>query len=648
MAPRIRRYFFEPQLPKLLHLPHLASMLFAAICCTSASASGQEVPAPVDQPFPGVITLKVDATNVDQKIFEVHEHIPVAPGKLTLLYPQWLPGNHSPIGPLPQLAGLVIKAARKPVEWKRDPVNMYAFHLDVPTGVDAIDVDFQFLSPLESTNDRVTATSEIVGVQWNTVTLYPAGYYASDIRVQPSLVLPDGWKFGTALALDKQSGQTAQFKPVSLEELVDSPLFAGKYFQRFDLDPGAKVSVFLDVVADRQENLTIKPEQIAMHKAMVQQAYKLFGSAHYDHYDFLLSLSDEFSGIGLEHHQSSENGVKTNFFADWDKSSAGHDLLPHEYTHSWNGKFRRPADLWTPNFNVPMQDSLLWVYEGQTEYWGCVLAARSGLRTMEQARDDFAVVAANYDLRAGRSWRSLQDTTNEPILFYHRAPDWVSWQRASDYYQEGQLVWLDVDTKIRELSSGQRSLDDFARAFFGVQNGVHVPLTYTFDDVVAALNGVQAYDWAGFLRERLDGHAANAPKDGLMRAGWKLVYTAERGAYFKGREEQRHILDLSYSIGMTIGKEGKIDDVVWDGVAFKQGLTTGATVLAVNGRAYKPELLSEAITSAKSGKQAIELLLKKNDRYRTVRIDYHEGLKYPRLERIDGTVDRLSSILNPL
>jgi predicted metalloprotease with PDZ domain len=279
-----------------------------------------------------------------------------------------------------------------------------------------------------------------------------------------------------------------------------------------------------------------------------------------------------------------------------------------------------------------------------------VLAARSGLRSLEQARDDFAVVAANFDLRAGRTWRSLQDTTNEPILLYHHSPDWASWQRSADYYQEGELVWLDVDTKIRELSTGQRSLNDFARTFFGVQNGVHVPLTYTytFDDVVAALNGVQAYDWAGFLRERLDGHAANAPKDGLTRAGWKLVYTAEPSAFFKSREEQRHILDLSYSIGMMIGKEGRIDDVVWDGVAFKQGLTTGATVVAVNGRAYKPGLLSEAITAAKTGKQTIELLLKRNDRYRTVRIDYHEGLKYPRLVRIDGTEDRLSSIMSPL
>lgn len=635
---------------------HIAQMLMALTCGAVAmadanagiAAAADEIPAPADHPYPGLIELKVDATNFDQKIFQVHEHIPARSGRLTLLYPQWLPGTHSPTGPLPQLAGLMIKAGRNTLEWKRDPVNMYAFHIDVPAGADAIDVDFQFLSPVESGGGRITATSEIIGVQWNTVTLYPAGYYSSDIRVQPSLILPNGWKYGSALVQDKQTGQTVQFKTVSLEELVDSPLFAGKYFERVDLDPGAKVPVYLDVVADRPQDLVIKPEQLAAHKALVQQAYKLFGSAHYDHYDFLMSLSDEFSGIGLEHHQSSENGFKPGYFTEWDKAVYAHDTLPHEFTHSWDGKFRRPADLWTPNFNVPMQNSLLWVYEGQTEYWGCVLAARAGLRTAEQARDDFAMVAAGFDLRAGRSWRSLQDTTNEPIVSYRHAPAWVSWQRTADYYKESQLVWLDVDTRIRELSSGQHSLNDFARAFFGVQNGVHVPLTYTFDDVVATLNAVQPYDWAKFLREHLDGHASSAPKDGLARAGWKLVYTDERSASFKDYEEQTHGPDLTFSIGMAIGKEGKIDNVIWDGIAFKQGLTVGTTVVAVNGRSYKPELLTEAITAAKTDKQPIELLLKRGDRYHTAYIDYHGGLKYPHLVRIDGTADRLSDILGPL
>jgi predicted metalloprotease with PDZ domain len=611
-------------------------------------AAAQDIPKPVDQPYPGVIQLDVDATNLDQKIFKVHERIPVKAGKLTLLYPQWLPGTHSPSGPLNLFAGLKLTANGKPLEWKRDTIEMYAFHVDVPANVQFIDADYQFLSPVENSQGRITATPEIVGVQWNTVALYPAGYYARDINFKASVTLPAEWKFGTALELEKQVGSQAQFKQIDLDNLVDSPLFAGKYYKRVDLDPGAAVPVFLNLVADNQASLEAKPEQIDAHRALVQQAYKLYGSHHYAHYDFLLALSDEFSGIGLEHHQSSENGVKANYFTEWDKAWGMRGLLPHEYTHSWNGKFRRPADLWTPTFNVPMQDSLLWVYEGQTQYWGEVLSARSGLETADQMRDQIANVAAFYDHQEGRNWRNLQDTTNTPIISYHGPMAWSSYERGAEYYRESELVWLDADTKIRELSGDTKSLNDFAKAFFGVEDGRHVALTYTFDDVVKTLNGVQPYDWAGFLRARLDGHEKVAPKDGLTRGGWNLVYTEEKNSATKNGEEQRHFADFNYSLGFTIGKEGRVDNIEWDSVAFKNGMTTGATLVAVDGRAYKSELLKEAITAAKTGKQPIVLLLKKDDRYRTVSLDYHEGLKYPHLARIEGTPDRLSAILAPM
>ncbi|PRC91201.1 M61 family metallopeptidase [Solimicrobium silvestre] len=611
-------------------------------------AVAQEIPPPVDKVYPGTIQLDVDVTNLDQKIFKVHERIPVTAGKLTLFYPQWLPGNHAPTGPISQLAGLMLTANGQPVEWKRDTLNMFAFHLTVPANVKFIDADYQFLSPVEGNQGRITATQEIVGVQWNAVVLYPAGYYARGISFKPSVTLPADWKFGTALELAQQVGTQAQFKQTNLDDLIDSPLFAGKYFKRFDLDPGAKVPVFLNVVADRPENLVTKPEQIDAHRALVQQAYKLYGSQHYVHYDFLLSLSDEFTGIGLEHHQSSENGVKPNYFTEWSKTWGTRGLLPHEFTHSWDGKFRRPADLWTPNFNVPMQNSLLWVYEGQTEYWGDVLAARSGLVSVEQTRDTLANIAASYDQRVGRTWRALQDTTNMPIISRRSPLAWVSWQRPEDYYREGQLVWLDVDTKIREMSGEQKSLNDFAHTFFGVENGRHSALTYTFDDVVSTLNAIQPYDWATFLRTRLDGHAKEGPKDGLTRAGWKLAYTEERSEATKSEEEERHVTDYAYSLGFTVGKEGRLDYVAWDGVAFKHGMTIGATLLAVNGRSYKAELLKEVITAAKTSKQPIELLLKKDDRYHTVSIDYHDGLKYPHLVRIEGTPDRLTTILQPL
>lgn len=632
--------------PKATAIALAMSTLACALICHSAAA--QDIPQPVDQPYPGVILLDVDATNLDQKIFKVHERIPVKAGRLTLLYPQWLPGTHSPTGPINLLAGLTLTVNGKPLEWKRDTVEVFAFHVDVPANVPFIDADYQFLSPIEMSQGRITATPEIIGVQWNTVVLYPAGHYARDINFKPSVTLPAGWKFGTALELDKQVGAQAQFKQINLDDLVDSPMFAGKYFKRVDLDPGAKVPVFLNLVADNLASLEATPAQIDAHRALVQQAYKLYGSYHYAHYDFLLALSDEFTGIGLEHHQSSENGVKANYFTEWDKAWTARGLLPHEYTHSWNGKFRRPADLWTPNFNGPMQDSLLWVYEGQTQYWGEVLSARSGLETADQIRDQIAGIAAFYDHQNGRTWRNLQDTTNAPIVSYRGPMSWSSWQRGAEYYRESELVWLDADTKIRELSNDTKSLNDFARAFFGVEDGRHVALTYVFDDVVKTLNGIQPYDWASFLRARLDGHDKSAPKDGLKRGGWDLIYTDQRNDYIKNVEDQRHTADFNYSLGFSIGKEGHVDSVEWDSLAFKKGMTAGATLVAVNGRSYKAESLKEAITTAKTGKQTIELLLKKDDRYRTVSFDYHEGLKYPHLVRIEGTPDRLGAILQPL
>ncbi|GGC62461.1 M61 family metallopeptidase [Undibacterium terreum] len=614
----------------------------------SVSASAYTIPEPVDQVYPGTIVLKVDATNLDQKIFQVRESIPVKPGKLTLLYPKWLPGTHAPTGPLNKMAGLKLSGNGRSLEWQRDTVDINAFHVEIPAGVSVLEAEFQFLSPLEKEQGRITSTNEIVGVQWNTVALYPAGYFARNITVQANLTLPQGWQLGTALDQAEQKGGEVRLKTINFDDLVDSPVFAGKYFRRIDLDPGAKVPVYLNLVADRPENLDAKPEQIDAHKALVKQAYKLFGSQHYKRYDFLLALSDEFSGIGLEHHQSSENGVRPGYFNDWSKSQVGRDLLAHEYTHSWNGKFRRPADLATPNFNVPMQDSLLWVYEGQTQYWGYVLAARSGLMSLPQVRDAIAATAATLDQRNGRSWRSLQDTTNEPSLNGRAYQSWPSWQRSRDFYSEGLLVWLDVDSKLRELSNDKRSLNDFARAFFGIENGSHVPATYTFEQLVQTLNGVQSFDWAAFLRARLDGNGPGAPLDGLKRSGWKLAYAEKPSEYLKGVEDRSKTSDFSYSLGFSVNKENKLENVIWDGIAFKAGIASGANLLAVNGRSYKPELLKSAISEAKGSKEAIELIIKNGDRYRTVRLDYHEGLKYPVLVRLDGTPDRLESILQAM
>jgi predicted metalloprotease with PDZ domain len=518
----------------------------------------------------------------------------------------------------------------------------------VPSGASELEAQFEFLSPVEGNQGAVVMTPAMLALHWESLLLYPAGFYARGIMLRPSVILPADWPFAGALEVSDQRGAEVRFQPVNLEELIDSPLYAGRNFKRIDLDPGAKVPVFLDMFADSPANLEATPKQIAAHRSVVQQAYKLFGSHHYDHYDFLLALSDEFSFAGLEHHQSGENGVDTNYFSAWDHQQAWRsNLVSHEYIHSWDGKFRRPADQLTANFNLPMQDSLLWVYEGATSYWGHVVGARSGLVEPAQMRDGLAATAALYDTRVGRAWRSLADTTNDPLVNRRGPLAWISWHRAEDYYSEGELIWLDADTKIRELSHEKRSLDDFARGFFGVENGRHMPLAYTFDDVVNALNAVQPYDWAAFLRARLDGHGPGAPLDGIARAGWKLVYGAEETPFYKDVEDYRKAADLSYSLGLGVAPDGRIGSVVWEGPAFKAGLTQGYTLLAVNGRAYNLESLKEAITAAKSSREPLELLVRKDDRFKTVRIDYHDGLKYPRLERIPGTPDRLTAIFTP-
>lgn len=638
-----------------LHAHLFASLAFGLIAFAFsgrafADAADAHIAPPQDTPYPGTIKLHVDAGDTRQGIFRVHESIPVHAGTLTLFYPAWLPGDHSPSGPIDMLAGLKVSANGKPLKWKRYKYDVYAFRVDVPAGVSDIDVGFQFLSG-RGKSSFIQMTDKMLSLEWNTVSLYPAGYYTRQIKVQPSVTLPQGWQFGTALEKASQDGDTVVFRTTTYNTLVDSPIYAGKYFRRIDLDPGAKVPVHLDVFADAPKYLEATPGQVQLHRNLVTQAYKLFGSHHYDHYDFLFSLSDQLSGNGLEHHQSSEDGAEPDYFTNWDDGAPNRDLLAHEFTHSWNGKFRRPADLWTPNFNVPMGDSLLWVYEGQTQYWGYVLTARSGMWTPEQFRDALAMVAANYDRnRPGFRWRTLEDTTNDPTAAHRAMLPYRSWQMSEEYYSGGQMMWLAVDAKIRALTHDRKSLDTFAQDFFGVDSGSFVTKTYTFDDVVNALNGVVKYDWAGFLDRYVDQLEPPFTR-GLEATGWKLVYTDKESPYEKQYEAHdespRHIYNFAWSIGLTLAKDGGINDVRWDGPAFKAGIGSGGTLVAVNGQEYKASVLKDAIAAAKDGKQPIELTIKYLGDYTTVPVDYHGGLQYPHLERIQGAPDYLSQIIAP-
>ena len=594
-----------------------------------------------DIPWPGVIKLSVDASDNTRGIFRVTETIPIStPGPLTLLYPKWLPGEHSDNGPISRLAGLEVKTGGKTLPWRRDPVDVCAFHVDVPQAASQIEVTFQYLAPTDANQGRVETTPAMLNLEWNCVVLYPAGYFVRQINVDASVKLPPDWKFASALEVASQEGATVHFKPAALDILIDSPIFAGANRRVETLSPDVRLNIF----ADEPEQLAATDEQIQLHRNLVTQAVKLFGAQHYNHYDFLLEISEREGGIGLEHHRSSENGVREGYFTKWDENVSARGLLPHEYTHSWNGKFRRPADLWTPDYRTPMQDSLLWVYEGQTQFWGIILAARSGLITKQQALDTLAALAARLDTMAGRKWRPLSDTTDDPIIAQRRPKGWTSWQRQEDYYNEGALIWLDADSLIRQLSGGARSMDDFARAFFGVHDRDWGEMIYTFDDVVKTLNQVQPNDWAKFLHARLDNINEHAPLDGFTRGGYQLIYTNTPTETFKSAEKARKVTDLSYSVGFILDKDSTITEVGWDTPAFNAGLTVGTKLVALDGRSIETDRLKADIKAKKS---PLKLLVKTGDLYRTIELNYDGGLRYPTLEKTNSSPSSLDALLTP-
>jgi len=597
------------------------------------------IPEPADTPYPGTLLLDVDATDTERAIFKVRETIPVAKsGPMALLFPKWLPGAHSPRGEIEKLAGLVIRANGKIVPWTRDPVDVFAFHVDVPAGAKTLVAEFQFISATKGDQGRIMMTPTMVSLEPNLVSLYPAGYFTRQIPIKMTVTYPAGWTAAGAVPA-KVSGSTYSYDTTNYEILVDSPTLAGKYGKVWPLSPKVDLNVF----ADSPDQLAATPTQIDAHKRLVDQAVKTFGAQHYDHYEFLLSITDQLGGIGLEHHRSSENGVKPGYFTEWDTSPAARNLLPHEYTHSWDGKFRRGADLWTPDFRTPMRDSLLWVYEGQTQFWGYVLQARSGLVSKQDTLDGYASILGNYDTAPGRQWRPLIDTTNDPVISARKPKGWTSWQRSEDYYNEGLMVWMEVDAMLRQKSGGTKSIDDFAKAFFGVRDGDYGELTYTFADVAKTLNGIVPFDWATFLDTRLTETGKPAPINGFAMNGYKLVYTPEISPIMKQAEKTRGT-DVSYSIGLVINKDGVVTASIWNSAAFKAGLDVGTEIVAVNGETYSSDRIKAAIVAAKGSKDPIRLTVKNNERVRDIMVDYHDGARYPHLQKVgtgEGGLDRL-------
>lgn len=623
------------------------------ICCACLATAGAETypqplpyPAPIiaprDRPFTGVVTLVVDATDIAHKRFTVRETLPVqSAGPLTLLYPAWESASHAETIPVANLAGLVVSIDGKTIGWQRDAVDMHAFHLDVPAGAHAVAVQFQYLTRAA---DAVMAPN-LVDVQWQRLLLYPAGWFARNIPVATTLELPAGLRAFTSLDVDRASEGRVVYKPVSLETLADSPVYAGRFWQRVKLSSDGTPPVWLDLLADGPGRLAQTDDDLAGLRRLLEQTRRLLGPPHYAHYDAMVTLSDTFSAGGIEHLESGEDNLPANYFTDSSKQLNNRDLIAHEYVHSWNGKFRQPADLWTPTLNVPMRDSLLWVYEGQTEFWGRVLAARSGQRTRQETLDKLALDAAVVDARVGRRWKTLQDSNNDPIYMAGHSVPWRDWQRREDYYPEGVMLWLEVDAIMREQSHGRKSLDDFAHAFFDVENGSPITSTYTFEQVCDVLDRIVPYDWSGVLRSRLEAHDAGV-LDGLRRMGWRLVYTDTPSATFLQDESDSGAIDLMASIGLSIANTGIVRAVSWDGPAFKAGVAPAARLISVNGKPYAAQLMIDAVKAAAS--TPVELRYEADGEVHVAIVPYRGTLRYPRLEAIPGSVDRLSDMLAPV
>ena len=611
------------------------------------------LPAPIEAPkdsvYPGVIELHIDATDVLRRIYQIHETIPVTrSGVHTFLFPQWTPGDHAPNEPLEKLAGLVMMSSGTRLSWVRDTVDVHAFHVVIPAGATTLEVQYQYLGSTGVATGPVLITPAMLDLQWQSVILYPAGHFTRDIQYHPSVTLPAGWTYLTSLDGGKPKSQssdnTITFPPIALDSLIDQPLMAGRYLKQIVLTENP-VPVRLDVAAQNPEDLTALPEAAKRFAALMPQAYKLFGSYHYDHYDHMLFLSDELRTY-FEHHRSGENSAPSDLFKSTPKSSANMpdlSFIAHGYVHSWNGMYRRPAEMWAPNLNTPERDSMLWVFEGLTAYWADVLSARAGFFTHDDIEQEFSGLAAVMTLDAGADWRPLEDTNNDPIILARKPASWPSWQRNMfDPYESGEMIWLEVDAIIRQQSAGTKSLDDFAHTFFGGNDAGDVTSTYSFDDMVTALYHVQPCDWQGLLRSRLNDYGQGRLAHSIERAGYKLIFTDKP----IGNDPPSKSLDLAYSLGMRVSPTGSVTAVHWDGPAFRANLTIGETIVSVNGKPYDPALFTNAINEAVKG-GSLDLVMKRGAWEQATSIAWKGGMRYPHLQRIAGDPDFLDQIFTP-
>lgn len=624
----------------------LAVLALAVLSIPSVMLAQKRATAVATGPAP-TISVAVDATDAPRHIFHSKVTIPATPGMLTVYYPKWIPGEHGPTGPVVDQMGIFFRANGADLKWRRDPLDMYTYQVSVPAGVTSVEasMDYVSLSELGGFSSGSSATDQMAVLSWNWLTVYPKGWGSDQIQVKPSVKVPAGWKYVSALTTTGETSGVVEFAPVSLTMVVDSPVQMGAHLRRVPLLQGKTPAHELDLVSDSEAAIAIKPEQQQGFDNLVAESGALFGARHYDHYNFLLSLSDHVAHFGLEHHQSDDSRLGEKYLTDPSDWLAGASLLPHEFVHSWNGKYRRPYDLATPEYQTPMQSELLWVYEGLTEYFGYLLTARTGLWTPEQWRDQMGILAMTFSHRPGRNWRSLEDTAISAQILYGAGKGYDNWRRNVDYYDEGALIWMEADVIIRQKTSGKKSLDDFAQLFFGPPSSGPVVKTYNYDEVVNTLNQVAQYDWRKFFSERVLNVAPQAPLAGIEQGGWKIVYDDQPSAFMRISEEKS--LNTMASIGLLIDEKGKVTDSIVDGPAYKAGIAPGMKIVAVNGREFDKDRLRTAMIEARDSKDPIQLIVKNDGFYKMIALDYHDGPRYPHLVRDISKPDLLSEIVKP-
>ena len=596
--------------------------------------------------YPGTMQIEVDATDIDRAIFHVRQTIPVGQvGTIALRYPEWLPGNHGPRGEIEKLAGLTFTANARQLTWRRDPKDLFTFLVDVPQGTNEITARFDFLSAMDSSSGRVLVSPAMLNLRWQHLSLYPAGYAVSAIPVSARATFPQGWAFASSLDVVEQRGQQVRFAASSYEQLIDSPVFAGRNVARHDLGHGIRLNLF----ADSPGALEASKEQIAAHRRLADETIALFGPPPFARYEFLVGLTDVLSEMGLEHRQSSENIVDPGYFTRWALGPGRRMLLPHELAHAWNGKYHVPEGLARDDYHSATDPGLLWVYEGLSQYHGVVLAARSGLWSQQEALDAIAATAAEMSGRAGRTWRPLADTVYDPVMASPLRRDWPSWQRSQDYYNEALLIWLEVDQLIRKGSDGNRSLDDFTRSFFAVRAGddVQKARAYGFDRLIETLNDIHPQDWRAFFDQRLN-RPAEAPLSGITLGGYQLARTTRRNSAVMARDLRFGSRDYSHSIGIVVSSRGRVESVRWDSAAFRAGIAPTDRITMVRGAPFTLDEFETALTQNGTDGRPLLLDLQRNDRARQLTVDYRSGLVYPALTKTKTTETGLDRLLQPL